>query len=150
GQVHGPVPTDQIKELAAAGRLLPQDLIWPEGSNPAHAIEAQGAVDFSSLPPPPAPAPPDWLAGVAQAEQSSRRLAAAPPAPPAPAPRPPQAPAPAPVTPAPAPAAPVPGRLDLGGATSRGRVRERNEDCFAIQQWTWSSGEDVHEMALIV
>jgi protein phosphatase len=141
GQTHGPVPTARIKELAAVGRLLPQDLIWPEGSNPSAAIEAQGAVDFSSLPPP-AAAPPDWLADVAQAEQ------------PAPVP-PPRRPTPVPATRAPqAPARgaapPAPGRLDLGGATSRGRIRERNEDCFAIQQWTWSSGEDVHEMALVV
>jgi protein phosphatase len=151
GQVHGPVPTARIMELAAACLLLPQDLIWPEGSNPAHAIEAQGAVDFTSLPPPPAPPAPDWLADVAEVEKAPRRTTAVAAGKPTTVKAPQAAPAPStPAPPPPAPVQPVPGRLDLSGATSRGRVRERNEDCFAIQQWTWSAGEDIHEMALIV
>src|SRR2546423_8781814 len=31
GARHGPISTDQLKDLAAAGRLRPNDLVWKEG-----------------------------------------------------------------------------------------------------------------------
>ena len=31
GERHGPVPVEQIKEMAAAGRLRPTDLVWQTG-----------------------------------------------------------------------------------------------------------------------
>src|SRR5205814_2352885 len=89
---------------------------------------------------------PDWLADVARAEQPVARAPAAPdwvrstagaevvvePLPPL---LPPSA---------------GPCRVSVGCATSRGVVRERNEDHLLAQQLTWSDGEDVHEAALLV
>ncbi len=49
--------------------------------------------------------------------------------------------------PAPPPAAP---RLEVGCATSPGRVRRRNEDSFLAQHLTWSSGGERRELALVV
>src|SRR5262249_57342917 len=40
-------------------------------------------------------------------------------------------------------------RVSIGCATSRGRVRERNEDHFLTQQLAWSAGEEVHEATLL-
>jgi hypothetical protein len=48
-ETHGPIATDAIKELARQGLLTPTDLLWPEGSKIEYAIEAQAALDFSSL-----------------------------------------------------------------------------------------------------
>ena len=45
---------------------------------------------------------------------------------------------------------PFPPRLVLGGASSLGRVRERNEDRFQTRQWNWNDAEGTHEVALIV
>jgi protein phosphatase len=44
----------------------------------------------------------------------------------------------------------TPAALDLGGATSAGRVRERNEDCFLLKHQTWTSGEQRHDLTLAV
>lgn len=46
----------------------------------------------------------------------------------------------------------VPGvcRLDVGSATSPGRVRSRNEDSFLVQQLNWSNLDRRHELALLV
>jgi predicted Zn finger-like uncharacterized protein len=41
-------------------------------------------------------------------------------------------------------------RLDIGRATSPGRVRERNEDSFLVVHQTWSNLETRREIALIV
>jgi serine/threonine protein phosphatase PrpC len=41
-------------------------------------------------------------------------------------------------------------RLDVGAATSVGRVRERNEDSFLVQHLTWSNLDERHEAALLV
>jgi serine/threonine protein phosphatase PrpC len=41
-------------------------------------------------------------------------------------------------------------RLSLGCSTSRGKVRDRNEDHFLVQQLVWSDGEDTHEATLLV
>ena len=50
------------------------------------------------------------------------------------------------------PVAPPPGpcRLDIGSASSKGRVRQRNEDSLFVQQLSWISMDDRHEIALIV
>jgi protein phosphatase len=50
------------------------------------------------------------------------------------------------------PVAPAAGpcRLDIGAASSRGRVRERNEDSLFVQQLSWISSDQRHEIALIV
>lgn len=41
-------------------------------------------------------------------------------------------------------------RLILGSASTRGRVRDRNEDSLLAQQCTWSNREERHDVALIV
>jgi protein phosphatase len=41
-------------------------------------------------------------------------------------------------------------RLDIGSASSCGRVRERNEDSLFVQQLTWIAQDQSHEIALIV
>jgi protein phosphatase len=40
--------------------------------------------------------------------------------------------------------------VDIGAASSRGRVRERNEDSLFVQQLSWISLGERHEIALIV
>jgi protein phosphatase len=42
-----------------------------------------------------------------------------------------------------------PPRLDLGAATSIGRVRERNEDSYLIQQIGWCNQDERHELAVV-
>ena len=49
-----------------------------------------------------------------------------------------------------APSAAPSFRLEIGGATSVGRVRSRNEDSFLIQQLSWSHQDRRHDLALIV
>jgi protein phosphatase len=41
-------------------------------------------------------------------------------------------------------------RLDIGGATSAGRVRDRNEDSFLVKHQVWSNLDDCQELALVV
>jgi protein phosphatase len=43
----------------------------------------------------------------------------------------------------------TPPRLDLGSATSPGRVRTRNEDSFLLQSLTWSNLSERHDLALL-
>src|SRR5207237_1656888 len=45
---------------------------------------------------------------------------------------------------------PLGGKLTVGVATSRGKVRERNEDRYLVQQWSWCEGETPKEAALVV
>jgi hypothetical protein len=70
GQTHGPIPTEEIKRLAVAGLLLPEDLLWPATGDRRSAVPAGAALDFSALAPPPG-AVPDWLSDVQQAEQAA-------------------------------------------------------------------------------
>jgi hypothetical protein len=90
GKTHGPVTSEQIKELARKRMLDAHDLIWPEGGNPQGAIPADAALDFPTLvaagpgdsaePPGSAVAPappsrasgsvPDWLGDVAALEKT--------------------------------------------------------------------------------
>ena len=167
GQTHGPIERADLRQLAEAGQLLPDDRVWAENMRPDQAVEASLIVDFATLAPaapaalaapvapaaPAAPAAPDWLTDVAQAEAA----------------RPPKSFAPdwlASVAEVPVVAA-APGldvewmppllppssgacRLSVGGATSCGLARLRNEDHFLTQQLGWSSGEEVHEATLLV
>lgn len=41
-------------------------------------------------------------------------------------------------------------RLDIGSATSVGRVRKRNEDSFLVQQLSWSNLDQRSDLALVV
>jgi protein phosphatase len=50
----------------------------------------------------------------------------------------------------PVPVSAAPCRLDIGSSSSCGRVRERNEDSLFVQQLTWISQDQSHEIALIV
>jgi protein phosphatase len=43
-----------------------------------------------------------------------------------------------------------PVRLDIGSATSAGRVRKRNEDSFLVQHLVWSNLDERREAALLV
>lgn len=42
------------------------------------------------------------------------------------------------------------GRLDIGSATSPGRVRERNEDSFLVQHLCWSNRNHCREIGLVI
>jgi protein phosphatase len=50
----------------------------------------------------------------------------------------------------PAPSAAASYRLDVGGATSPGRVRTRNEDSFLVQQLSWSNLDRRHDLAAVI
>jgi protein phosphatase len=52
--------------------------------------------------------------------------------------------------PAPKPQATPSLRLVIGSATTRGRVRDRNEDSLLVQQCIWSNRNQRHDIALIV
>ncbi len=41
-------------------------------------------------------------------------------------------------------------RLTLGSASSRGKVRQHNDDRFLSWQWSWNDADGVHEAALLV
>ena len=56
--------------------------------------------------------------------------------------------APAVAPPAGAPVGPV--RLDIGCASSAGRVRKRNEDSYLAQHLTWCNNNQRHDIALLV
>jgi protein phosphatase len=58
--------------------------------------------------------------------------------------------APAPAVPLVPPRTPVTvPRLDIGSATSAGRIRNRNEDSFLVQHFVWSTLDGLHEVALL-
>jgi hypothetical protein len=46
---HGPVSAEDILALAAEGKLMPFDLLWPDGVDSSRAIEARSAIDFTAL-----------------------------------------------------------------------------------------------------
>jgi TM2 domain-containing membrane protein YozV len=53
GERHGPVPVEQIREMAAAGRLRPDDLVWQTGmADWAPAGTVSGLLPPASAPPP--------------------------------------------------------------------------------------------------
>jgi protein phosphatase len=170
GQVRGPVSGAELMQMAASGQLGPQELLWAEGGDRSQAVTVEAAagpapgaagggpdwlrdVQKAEKAAPPSPlAPragaPDWLEDVRRAEQ-----AAAQPAPPVvrPAPKPSEAPA---ATPAEQAAVVLvapgrPSRLTVGAATSRGRVRDRNEDRFLVLQLSWSEGDASRHVSLL-
>jgi protein phosphatase len=157
GQQRGPVSAAELMHLAASGKLAPQDLLWPEGSDRSRAVTVESAVRPPEAPPP--AKEPDWLRDVKSAEK-----AAAPPALAARAAAPdwlddvrqaerPAAPPLATPTEQAAVELIAPGRpcrLTVGAATSRGRVRDRNEDRFLVQQLAWSEAETGHQVSLLV
>lgn len=179
GKKLGPVTAAQLRQLAASGGLGPQDLIWPEGRQQSEGVPAQAALDFKTPAPPlankpdwlddiravavekksAAPAKPDWLEDVRAAEEDQQaflsidfdgdnaeaeeekakqildELEEIPES--------------EPMTefiPEPSPSC----RLVIGSATTRGRVRDRNEDSLLVQQCTWSNLDQRHDVALIV
>jgi hypothetical protein len=55
GQAFGPLPTGQLKELLAAGRLQPRQTVWKKGSHGlrfVHAATAAGETKGEASPPP--------------------------------------------------------------------------------------------------
>ena len=59
GQQQGPVSPEQLKQLAAAGKLQPTDLVWKEGmSQWVAASSIKGLFTAPSIPTPPALPPP--------------------------------------------------------------------------------------------
>ncbi len=57
GQRFGPVPGEQLKQLAAAGQLAPNDLIWKEGmANWIQAARVKGLFPVAAPQPPDVPA----------------------------------------------------------------------------------------------
>jgi serine/threonine protein phosphatase PrpC len=167
GQTQGPVTVADLRRLLADGRVSADDEAWEEppagqppsrilriaevaGIAPPHPRATQTMLPPYQPPPPPASTAPDWLSDVAEAEgaeppQGDAELdwladVVIPPAGPAAEGEPAAAP----------PAAVGPARLAVGGATSRGCVRERNEDRFLVQQLAWSDGDEGHELAVLM
>jgi serine/threonine protein phosphatase PrpC len=181
GQTLGPVTAAQLRQLAASGRLEPDDLIWPEGRQQNEAVPAHAAVDFQT-PPAPIANKPDWLDDIRAAAPTEKKPAS-------------------PARPdwledvraaeedeqaflslefdgdkageedeigkqllddlevvddaemtefVPEPSLSASCRLVIGSATTRGRVRGHNEDSLLVQQCTWSTGEERHDVALVV
>ncbi len=180
GQTLGPVPAARLRQMAADGRLCPNDLIWPQGRQQSEAVPAQAALDFSSQAVPAAPltnkpdwlddirsltksekkpAQPDWLEdvraaeaveqafltlewdgdnAVAEEEKAKQILDEL------------EKPSDSESMSEFIPETAMPCRLLLGSATTRGRVRDRNEDSLLVQQCTWSNQDERHDVALIV
>jgi protein phosphatase len=169
-QVRGPVSTDRVRQLLAAKEIQPDDEVWADTPDRGKATVVQKAAALA--PTAPAAGVPDWLGDVAKAEEAAK-VQGQPaaeldwladveiPVGPAqfeaeplgvelvPAGEVLEEVDPAGVVP-PAPRAQGPARLLIGGATSRGMDRERNEDHFLVQQLVWSDGEEVHELALLI
>jgi serine/threonine protein phosphatase PrpC len=173
GKTYGPADAATLRRLAAEGKLAPDDLVWPEGGSAVTAAPARSLVPFAGQTPAPG-AVPDWLGDVRRAEASepSPALPATPPLPPT-SPQPSSHPdwledvkrreGPAPAPPAPVavpvaqpvsvqPAAPLARQtiLEVGGATTPGMVRDRNEDSSLVLQAAWTNLDQRHEMAIIV
>ena len=49
GKQQGPVSSAQLDQLAASGKLGPDDVLWMEGDDPSMGIHARAALDFSAL-----------------------------------------------------------------------------------------------------
>ena len=43
GEAFGPIPTEKLKELLAAGRLRPRQAVWQKGSHSLRFIHAETA-----------------------------------------------------------------------------------------------------------
>jgi protein phosphatase len=172
GQVRGPVSTDRVQQLLASGEIKPEEEVWAGNSDRKQASEVRKASTLR--PAPAAPVVPDWLEDVAKVEQAAQAEGSSaveidwladveiPPGPVNVEPAGQAVPAAeagvvevipfleAAVVVPPAPRVQGPSRLLVGGATSRGMVRDRNEDHFLVQHLVWSDGEDWHEVAALV
>lgn len=90
GKAYGPVTNDQLRQVAFAGILGPNDLIWPEGVDPQHAAPAHATIDIVDICNPtvgkPAEKPafaaparsspgalPDWLSDVRKLEEPAAK-----------------------------------------------------------------------------
>jgi PPM family protein phosphatase len=168
-QTRGPVTTAQLRQLAAVGQLLSTDLLWPEGQDRGQGVAAQSVLDLSTSATPPERTPdwlhdvrsaetnppprskaPDWLNDVRAAEKTERAVL-------------PEevakkildeletAAEPEPMTEfIPEPDATRSCPFVIGTATTKGRVRQRNEDSLIVQQCTWYNLDERHDAALIV
>src|SRR5262245_61738889 len=47
-QAHGPFSADEIKALAAEGKIAPADLVWPEGAKVSDRVPADAVFDFGA------------------------------------------------------------------------------------------------------
>lgn len=153
-QVHGPVSTDRVRQLVAQGDLLPDTELWAEVADRKQASQTCKASELA--PAVPAQGVPDWLGDVAGAEEARAGEgqgeldwladvevpATQPEAAVEALPEVVEVPRP--------PGTAGPLRVGAGGATSRGQVRERNEDRFLVQHVVWSDGDQGHELALLV
>jgi protein phosphatase len=172
----GPATAEQLRERMVTNELLPTDLTWPETDSIAEAVEAQAWLEFQAQtrqapswvaemqappsPPERKPAVPDWLADVEQANPPRRGPAVPPPLPPSAASgenRPPLdtlpiinvelVALPGHAT----PASPITkGSIQVGGFSSVGLVRERNEDRFFAYHWDCVAGPYRREGALLI
>jgi hypothetical protein len=90
GAAHGPVDLEKLAQVAALGKLLPTDPVWPPGEDMRSAVEAQTLLNIESFPsvqgkveealaspPQSASSPPDWLSDVEASSESGS--ASAPP-----------------------------------------------------------------------
>jgi protein phosphatase len=153
GLIKGPVSSEQLRQLAARGEVLPADPVWPEGGDPRRAVEARSALNFAALRATASPGTwagkvaralmaepestgetPDWLKDVQAATPSEAALPTFTLATP----------------PALAGTIPYPPRLVVGGDSSRGKVRDRNEDRYQTQHWNWNDADGTHEVALLL
>lgn len=82
GRRYGPMPMAGVMRQAAAGKLLPNEPLWPEDFDSEMAFPASATIDFAALAklpstvptPRPAAAPiPDWLSDVQENEALNRR-----------------------------------------------------------------------------
>lgn len=129
GQTRGPETAEQLRLLAAAGELAVSDPVWPEGQDSARAVPAQSAIEF---PPPSAPADDldeEFLSFAWDTDAATQDASLVKERP---------------------EAAPEPCRLVLGSASSRGRVRDRNEDSLLVQHCAWSNLDQRHDVAFVV
>src|SRR5262245_23938214 len=67
GRTHGPVSTEEIKALAAKGKIGEADLVWPEGSRREEGLPAQAALQIKQGA---AADVPDWLEDVKKQERT--------------------------------------------------------------------------------
>ena len=90
GQRQGPVSAEHLKQLAAAGQLLPSDLVWKEGMTQwVEARTIKGVIPEQAMRPPQLPSlipptpniPPSATAAVAAGQPYTSTKAPVPPAP---------------------------------------------------------------------
>src|SRR5947209_18198431 len=67
-QSHGPVPAQELRQLAARGELHADDLLWPDGARPEQAVAAATILPFAGAAPV-GPGPAEWLEDVQKLQQ---------------------------------------------------------------------------------